>query len=539
MEVLAAPFLFGGPVALWLGVRAARRHAEEKRRAAREAEAAEERRVRECGNVVLAFANHVGYLAREAVSRSVLADAIDSGISPGDLVDLIWERCHAVDGIFLGEHPIGSRTIPVKLPEKLRARHMYIVGKSGYGKTTLIRNLVLQDLYFGHGIGVIAPEQEMLTEEILPFIPEERWDDVIYVDPADIDRPVSFNPLHVDEGEDVDLKVDETFSILKRVFDDAGAGAAPRMEAILRQALYTLMQIPGTTLLDMGKLLDRQDPSFRKWAVDQVSDEEARAFWTSTYPSYPKDAHLALLNRLGRFLRPKVVRNVVCQPGASLDVRRAMDEGRILLFNLSDGILGEANAQLLGQLVVAKVQMAAMSRAASPKASRTPFYLYIDEFQSFCGVAATSYEKILSRARKYGLGLVLAHQQTGQIPEHLLKEILGNVSTMIAFCVGASDAKRIGREMVGEIDGVPVPLEPDELLSLRVGEAFCKIERTVFHLKGEPPPEGGSASARDEAVRRSREGWGVRSGREASASGREETEGPGERIEDIDPGQVF
>jgi hypothetical protein len=301
------------------------------------------------------------------------------------------------------------------------------------------------------------------------------------------------------------------------------------------------MQFPGSTLLDLERLLDRADGSFRDWVVGRLGDEEAKRFWTSTYPAYPKDAHLAVVNRLGRFLRPKTVRNLLCQPGRGLNIRQAMDEGKVLLFSLSDGILGETNAEVLGQLVVAKIQMAAMSRANVPKAERRPFYLYIDEFQSFCGVAATSYEKILSRARKYNLGLILAHQQTGQIPEQLMREILGNVSTVVCFSVSASDAKRLGREMVGELDGVIVPLEPQELVSLKVGQAWCKIGRSVFFMPTYPAPETVDSDVRDEIIRRSRERYGVKSG-QPKLEPRAEPAGKAfatTSLEEIDPGSVF
>jgi hypothetical protein len=535
--------LVAGGAGFWLvQKKAAEQRAREERRAALQAEAAEEERREACSEVVLFYANHLGYIARDVVGRDELEAMIESGASADALSDFIASRCATVDGIQLGRHPVAGASVPVILPPSFRERHLYIVGKSGSGKTTLIRNLILQDLAAGHGLAVIAPEQEMLTEEILPFIPADRLDDVVYVNPADTDRPVPFNPLHLDPGEDLDLKVAETLTVFQRIFDDDAGGGAPRMETILRQALYTLMQIPGSTLLDIEKLLDRQDPAFREWAISKIGDEDARRFWTSTYPAYPKDAHLSVVNRLSRFLRPKVVRSLLCSPGRSFDIRGAMDSGKVLLFSLSDGILGESNAQVIGQLVVAKLQMAAMSRANAPKHERRPFHLYIDEFQSFCGVAATSYEKILSRARKYGLSLILAHQQTGQIPENLMREILGNVSTLVAFSVGASDARRLGREMVGELDGETVPLDPQALLSLRVGETWCRIGRNVFFMATAPAPERGSAAVREEGIQRSRQRYGASSaapsmpGRATVAAAVTDDE---KSIEDIDPGRVF
>jgi hypothetical protein len=386
---------------------------------------------------------------------------------------------------------------------------MYYVGRTGTGKTTALRQMILQDLEAGHGLAVVAPEAEMISDELLPFIPRTRWDDVVVVDPADIHHPVSFNPLHLDEGEDLDLKSAELMAIFQRLADDTGT-AAPRMEMILRQALYALMPVPNTTLLDIERLLDRQDDGFRRWIIEQSRDEETRHFWRDVYSAYPKDAHLSLVNRLGRFLRPRTIRNLLCQPGPSFNVRRAMDERRVLFFKLSDGLLGEENAQLLGQLVVAKLQIAALSRANIPQHQRELFLTYVDEFQRFANVAATSYEVMLSRARKYGLGLVLAHQQMGQIGENLMREILGNVGTVVAFQVGATDARRLSRELVGEVDGQLVPIETEQLVSLRTGEAICRIGRSVFRLRTLPPPRGGSAKVRDEVVRRSRAGYARR-----------------------------
>lgn len=487
---------------------ASRANREGRARAERDAVRADERRVRECGDVVRFFANHVGYLARDRVSRADLASWIDSGLTAEELAERLWTACAQVRGILLGDHPLAGSRLPVVLPDSLRSRHLYVIGKSGSGKTTLLRNLILQDLDAGCGLAVLAPEAEMLRDELLPLIPDHRWRDLIYINPADTERPIPFNPLHVEENEDLDLKVDETFTIFQRVYADEGTGGAPRMEQILRQGLYLLMRIPGTTLLDFERLLDRQDDSFRRWATTQVQDPETQRFWLSTYPAYPKDAHLPLVSRLGRFLRPKVVRSLLCTPGC-LNVRKAMDEGKVLLFNLSDGLLGAANAELLGQLIVAKLQMAAMSRADAPRESRRPFSVYLDEFQTFCGVAATSYERILSRARKYNLSLVLAHQQTGQIPEQLMREIFGNVATVVCFTVSASDAKRLSRELVGEVDGESMSLDPKALLSLRVGEAWCRIDRNVTFLRTREAPEAGLNIVRDYVVEGSRRRHGV------------------------------
>lgn len=461
------------------------------------------RRRRECDAVVAAFLNSYGFAAREVASAAEVRGWIADGITPERLRRVLSDRVGRIRGLLLGHHPGPDGAIPVRLPQPLRARHIYCVGRTGSGKTTLLRNFALQAMTAGEGLAVVAPEAELVHEELLPFIPESRHGDVVVVDPTDIRHPVSFNPLHLAPGEDLDLKSAELMSVFERLCQEGTAGA-PRMETILRQALYSLLPIDGTTLLDLEKLLDRQDDTYRRWVIGQTGDEDARNFWSRVYLGYPKDAHLSLLNRLGRFLRPRTVRTLLCSSGTSLDVRRLMDDGKILLFSLSDGLLGEENAELLGQLVVAKIQLAAMSRADVPPEQRRFFTLIADEFQRFAKGAATSYEQMLSRARKYGVGLVLAHQQTGQIPEQLMRGILGNVGTVVVFQVGASDARRLSRELVGEVNGEPLALEPRELLSLRVGEAVCRVGRNVFRLAAPPPLIGGSAPTRQRVLELSR-----------------------------------
>ena len=516
-----------------------------ERRRKWEEERVERRRIRECGEVVEYFANHLGYLARQCISRKELGELIDSGISPEDLSGVIGDRIEQKQGIILGYQPFKNdqeEGIDVKLTQHFRDRHVYVIGKTGSGKTNLLRNMILQDLGIGNGIGVIAPEQEMITEEIIPFIPEERIDDVIYFNPADKASQVTFNPLQLDEEEDIDLKVDENLTIFKQVVHQ---GTGPRMEEILRQALYALVEREGTTLLDMDRLLDRNDPTFRNQIIRESQDENTIHFFRDTYPSFPKDSHLPITTRLGRLLRPGIIRNILCHPTTSLNFREAIDSGKILLFNLSDGILGEANSQLLGQLIVSKFQMAVMSRADTPKGGRRPFYLYIDEFQAFTSAASASYEKILSRARKYRLALILSHQQRGQIPLHLLKEIFGNVSTIVSFVVSKEDAGSLSGEFIthfrGEVENVPV----EDLVTLKVGEAWCKIAQDTVFMKTYLAPQHVDYQRVQEVIERSRRNYGVPAGEYTtgvkSKVGRTHNlTSPEEKtLEDLDPGKVF
>jgi hypothetical protein len=308
------------------------------------------------------------------------------------------------------------------LGPKIRYERLQNIGK----RATQAQFAIL--VFFGCGVGVLAPEAELLTDELLPYMPENRIDDVVYVNPADSRHPISFNPLTLGEGESIDEKVDDFVTIFKRAVGDTGF----RMDQILSETLYALIRRPGSTLDDIERFLSRTNPQFRN-EVLRTADEKTCRFFEDTYPGMDKNAANPVLSRISAFTRRESVRNILCQPGKSFSFRRAMDDGKILFFNLSDGILGEQASQLLGQIIVSQFQLAAMSRADIPKAKRRDFYLYLDEFQTFTGVAETSYSAMLSRARKYKLGLTLAHQQTGQLSKKLLDEIFGNVTSYIAF----------------------------------------------------------------------------------------------------------
>jgi hypothetical protein len=466
----------------------------------------ESERMAGCRDVVLQFARVYGHIARDCMSREELEKLIDDGIAPQDLTNELYRRINAFPGIVLGVNTMNP-DIQIKLPDTQRTRHCYIIGKSGSGKTNLIRLMLMQDLARDNGIGIIAPEQELLTEEIMPYIPDDRLDDVVYFNPADTVSPIPFNPLYLADGEDIDLKVDDNLTIFKRLMGETQA----RMDEILRQSLYALMARPNSTLLDMEKLLSRSDDTFRQEIISTSEDEQTRYFFESTYTSFPKDAHLPITTRINRLIRPKMVRSLLCQPGQCFNFREAMDDGKILLFNLADGLIGEQTAELLGQLIVSKIQLAAMSRMDIPKAARRPFYLYMDEFQTFTGVNETSYEKMLSRARKYELCLILAHQQTGQIPKLLMREILGNVSTLIAFNISHVDATQLTQEypvdMGREIAYVPV----EEFVSLKVGEAWGKIGKSVFPLKTALAPQQPDFTRTKTVIERSRQNYGIKS----------------------------
>lgn len=507
---------------------------------------AESRRLADCEGVIRYYANKHGYIARSVITRKELEEIIDSGASADELGDVIAKRIVEVKGLNLGYQQTNGTRFPVILPDEYRDKHMYIVGKSGYGKTNFLRHLILQELANGSGLGILAPEYEMLNDEILPFIPDERIQDVIYFNPADIEHPVVLNPLHLDEGEDIDLHVDEVFTILERLVGEGG----PRMDEILRHSLYALIEKPHTSLLDLGPLLDRQDSALRNEIIQTTADEQTRYFFQNTYPQLPKDSHFPIVNRIGKIIRSRYARNCLCPPRTTtlspqevakrqLNIRRAMDQGSILLFNLSDGILGEAASQLIGQLIVSKFQTATMSRADISKSYRKPFYLYLDEFQNFCGASSKSYEKILSRARKYKLGMILAHQQTGQLSQELLREIFGNVSTLISFQVSQPDAVRLSKEFIAQHDFKIDTTPPEQFLRLNVGQAYCRIGRSSFAFQVPRMSDRPNRARAKQVIELSRERFGIPRILKSEYGAIDKAQQPDDPLADLDPDGVF
>jgi hypothetical protein len=399
---------------------------------------------------------------------------------------------------------VDSAHEPVYMSPKDRARGLYIIGHPGQGKTTLVQNLILQDMAAGNGLIFLTSEEETFTERLLPFIPRERLADVVYINPRDTERPVAFNPLHVNADENFEHKRSQTITILRRLFAETSATPAPRIDMILSHAVSTLMQIPGSTLEDIPKLVDPYDLKYRQWAVERIRDQRDREFWTnaSMYPRFPKDSHLPLLVRLNPLLRSSSVRAILCTPGHSFSLRAAMDSGKLVLVNLADGILGAQEASVIGQLIVSQLQLATMSRAQIPEKARRPFYAYLDEFQKFCNTDSASYLEMLARGRRYRVPLILAHQETGQIPDAIMRGIFGTVSTIAAFTIGYADAQRLAHEMRVE--------EPQRLQDQPIGQCHCRLERKTFILNTDPPPSADDAEAGSEAVRCSREAYGVR-----------------------------
>jgi hypothetical protein len=323
-----------------------------------------------------------------------------------------------------------------------RRRHMYILGKSGTGKTTLIANMAIQDIQAGHGVAIIDPHGD-LSEILLDYIPEERINDVVYLDPSTKDISFNLNPLVVKDKQHQELVVSSILSIFTKIWANVWSA---RMEYILRNTLLTLVEKPGSTLLDIPRLLT--DSKFRNEYLESVKDEVVHEFWKKEYDKYSErfqsEAISPILNKVGRFTTSRLIRNIVGHKHSTVDIEDLMNQGKIIILNLAQGKIGEDNTALLGAMFITQMQIAAMNRVHVPEEQRQDFFLYVDEFQNF---ATESFVKILSEARKFRLNLILANQYTAQLPEEIQKAIFGNAGTVVTFVVGADDANQLINEL--------------------------------------------------------------------------------------------
>ena len=316
-----------------------------------------------------------------------------------------------------------------------RDRHIYILGQTGTGKSGALELLTISDIYYNKGFAVIDPHGDY-AQHVLKFIPANRIDDVVYFNPADTDYPIGFNPLEISDPSLKGHISSQVVGVLKKLFAESWG---PRLEYILRYTLLALLDFPNSTMLDITRMLT--DRHFRADVIKYVDDPVVKNFWTKEFASwndkFASEAVAPVLNKVGAFVANPMIRNIVGQPKSTFDIRQIMDEGKILIVNLSRGLMGEDNAGILGSLMVTKIQLAAMGRADMPEAKRTPFYLYVDEFQNF---ATESFATILSEARKYGLNLTVANQYISQMGEEVRGAVFGNVGTVMSFRVSPDDA---------------------------------------------------------------------------------------------------
>ncbi len=361
-----------------------------------------------------------------------------------------------------------------------RRRHMYLIGKTGMGKSTVQENMIIEDIRAGRGVAVVDPHGD-LAEKIIEYIPPDRINDVIYFNPADMEHPVAFNVVESVDPSQRHLIASGLIGVFKKLWADSWG---PRLEYILRNAILAILDYPDSTLLAVTRMLS--DKPFRKKVVAKIQDPVIKAFWEHEFAGYAdkfaSEAVSPIQNKVGQFLSSSLIRNIVGQVKSSINMREIMDEGKILIMNLSKGRIGEDNSALLGAMMITKIQLAAMSRVDVPEEDRKDFYLYIDEFQNF---STESFASILSEARKYRLNLIMAHQYIEQLDETVRAAVFGNVGTLVVFRVGATDAEELVKEFT------PVFIEED-IVNLPKYEMYLKlmidgISSDPFSARGLPP----------------------------------------------------
>lgn len=368
--------------------------------------------------------------------------------------------------VYFAKTDARNKEVQFGIKKRDRSRHMYAIGKTGMGKSTLLENLAVQDIQNGDGICFIDPHGKS-ADLLLEYVPKERIKDVIYFAPFDMDYPVSFNVMEDVGPEKRYLVASGLMASFKKIWVDAWSA---RMEYILGNIMLALLEYPGSTLVGVNRMLTDKD--FRKEVVSKISDPSVRSFWVNEYASYTDkfaaEAAPAIQNKVGQFIANPLIRNIIGQEKSSFDIRKVMDEKKILIINLSKGRVGEANANLLGSMLITKIYLGAMSRAdlnEKELAEAPNFYLYVDEFQSF---ANESFADILSEARKYKLNLTIAHQYIEQMTEEVRAAVFGNVGSMCVFRVGAYDAEILEKEFAPQFTA-------EDIVNLQKYQMYLKL----------------------------------------------------------------
>jgi len=345
---------------------------------------------------------------------------------------------------YFGETDARNRRVAFGIKAKDRTRHVYVIGKTGMGKSTALENMAVQDIQSGEGMAFIDPHGKT-AELLLEYVPQDRIKDIVYFAPFDTEYPISFNVMEDVGADKRHLVANGLMSAFKKIWVDAWSA---RMEYILNNILLALLEYPDSTLVGVNRMLS--DKAYRKKVVSNITDPSVKAFWVDEFEKYGErymqEAGAAIQNKVGQFVSNPLVRNIIGQPKSSFDLRKMMDEQKIIIINLSKGRVGEQNANLLGSMLITKIYLSAMSRADVSEGTLKDlpnFYLYVDEFQSF---ANESFADILSEARKYKLNLTIAHQYIEQMSEEVRAAVFGNVGTMVTFRVGAYDAEVLEKE---------------------------------------------------------------------------------------------
>ncbi|MBI4065135.1 DUF87 domain-containing protein [Candidatus Gottesmanbacteria bacterium] len=383
-----------------------------------------------------------------------------------------------------------------------RRKHLYIVGKTGTGKSTMIANMAINDMRNGEGVAVIDPHGD-LCDLLLDFVPSYRINDVAYLDPSDIEYPFHLNPLEVKNESFRELVASGIVSIFYKLYSYSWG---PRLEYILRNTILTLLYIPNSTLLQVPELLANEN--YRAKIIEKIPDQVLKNYWVNEFqkmsPQLRSEATSPILNKVGQFLSSQTIRNIIGTPASTIDIESMMNDGKIIIVNLSQGKLGEDNSALLGAMIITKIQLAAMNRVYQGEEARRDFYLYVDEFQNF---ATNTFIKILSEARKYRLDLTLANQYIGQIDEDVQKAIFGNAGSIATFSVGASDARILAKEF-------GLKYKEEELVALGNYQIILKLSidnytSTPFSAITLPLPRSKNQN-REKVIRSSRERYAKR-----------------------------
>ena len=379
----------------------------------------------------------------------------------------IYEKVDAKECSFFGrtnyEAALEEKKFIFGIKREDRTRHIYTVGKSGVGKSKFLELLIRQDIAHGHGVCLIDPHGDLI-EAILDFIPEQRINDVILIDPADMDFPVSFNPL---SNIDPALKHQVTQGLLEVLERQFGANWTPRLEHVFRFTCLALLDYPEATMRGMISMLT--DRNYRQKVVDYIEDDMVKRFWAVEFADWSEkfdtDAIIPLVNKLSQFLSNPLLRNIFGQKENKVDLEKIMNEGKILLINLAKGKLGEDNSSFFGSMFITKLYQAGMARASMKEENRKNFYLYVDEFHN---LVTTTFENLFTESRKYGLCITVAHQYIAQLLAQVLATVLGNIGTIVVFRVGGDDAAKLAVEMK------PI-FEAEDMINLGIREFYIKM----------------------------------------------------------------